>query len=68
MRTLATLQDPDAGEIQLDEINVLKDKTTVRELLGYLPQEFGVYPKISALTMLQHLAVMKGITNKTERN
>jgi ABC-2 type transport system ATP-binding protein len=63
MRTIATLQDPDAGEIQLDEINVLKDKTAVRKLLGYLPQEFGVYPK-----MLQHLAVMKGITNRTERN
>jgi ABC-2 type transport system ATP-binding protein len=68
MRTIATLQDPDAGEIQLDEINVLKDKTAVRKLLGYLPQEFGVYPKISAVAMLQHLAVMKGITNRTERN
>ena len=68
MRTIATLQDPDAGEIHLDEIDVLKDKTAVRKLLGYLPQEFGVYPKISAVSMLQHLAVMKGITNKTERN
>ena len=68
MRTIATLQDPDAGEIQLDEIDVLKDKTAVRKLLGYLPQEFGVYPKISAVAMLQHLAVMKGITNRTERN
>src|SRR5271170_2705941 len=68
MRTIATLQDPDAGEIQLDGIDVLKDKTTVRRLLGYLPQEFGVYPKISGLAMLRHLAVMKGITNKTERN
>jgi ABC-2 type transport system ATP-binding protein len=68
MRTIATLQDPDAGEIQLDDINVLKDKTAVRKLLGYLPQEFGVYPKISAVAMLQHLAVMKGITNRTERN
>src|SRR5271167_4305276 len=68
MRTIATLQDPDAGEIQLDGIDVLKDKTTVRRLLGYLPQEFGVYPKISALAMLHHLAVMKGITNRAERN
>ena len=68
MRTIATLQDPDAGEIHLDEIDVLKDKTAVRKLLGYLPQEFGVYPKISALSMLHHLAVMKGVTNKTERN
>jgi ABC-2 type transport system ATP-binding protein len=58
MRTIATLQDPDAGEIQLDGIDVLKDKTAVRKLLGYLPQEFGVYPRISALAMLQHLAVM----------
>jgi ABC-2 type transport system ATP-binding protein len=68
MRTIATLQDPDAGQIQLDDINVLTDKVAVRKLLGYLPQEFGVYPKISAVAMLQHLAVMKGITNKTERN
>src|SRR6201989_6993 len=68
MRTIATLQDPDVGEIRLDEIDVLKDKTAVRKLLGYLPQEFGVYPKISAVSMLHHLAVMKGITNKTERN
>ena len=68
MRTIATLQDPDAGEIQLNGMDVLKDKTAVRKLLGYLPQEFGVYPKISALDMLHHLAVMKGITNRTERN
>ena len=68
MRTIATLQDPDAGEIHLDEIDVLKDKNAVRKLLGYLPQEFGVYPKISAVDMLQHLAVMKGITNDGERN
>jgi ABC-type multidrug transport system ATPase subunit len=67
MRTVATLQDPDAGTIDLDGIDVLKDKATVRKLLGYLPQEFGVYPKMSALDMLHHLAVMKGISNKTER-
>src|SRR5271155_3983712 len=68
MRTVATLQDPDTGSIQLDGINVLQDKTAVRRLLGYLPQEFGVYPKMSALDMLHHLAIMKGISNKTERN
>jgi ABC-2 type transport system ATP-binding protein len=67
MRTIATLQDPDSGDIFLDDINVLKEKNSVRQVLGYLPQEFGVYPKMNALDMLQHLAVMKGITNSAER-
>ena len=67
MRTIATLQDPDTGSIFLDDIDVLKDKNAVRKVLGYLPQEFGVYPKMSALDMLHHLAIMKGISNKTER-
>lgn len=67
MRTIATLQEPDSGEIWLDGVNVVKQKETVRQLLGYLPQEFGVYPKISALDMLNHLAVMKGITKSGER-
>ncbi len=67
MRTIATLQDPDSGSIQLDGLNVLAQKNEVRKMLGYLPQEFGVYPKISALDMLQHLAVMKGITSRAER-
>jgi ABC-2 type transport system ATP-binding protein len=67
MRTIATLQEPDSGEIWLDNINVVKQKDTVRRLLGYLPQEFGVYPKISALDMLNHLAVMKGVTDAGER-
>ena len=67
MRTIATLQEPDSGTIWLDNINVVKEKETVRRLLGYLPQEFGVYPKISALDMLSHLAVMKGVTNAGER-
>ena len=67
MRTIATLQDPDEGTVDLDGINVLKEKDKVRRVLGYLPQEFGVYPKMSALDMLHHLAIMKGITNKTER-
>jgi ABC-2 type transport system ATP-binding protein len=67
MRTVATLQDPDSGTIDLDGIDVLKQKDEVRRLLGYLPQEFGVYPKISAVDLLQHLAVMKGVVNKGER-
>ncbi len=67
MRTVATLQDPDAGEIWLDDINVLKQKNEIRQVLGYLPQEFGVYPKMSAIDMLQHLAVMKGVSSKGER-
>ncbi len=68
MRTVATLQDPDSGTVTLDGIDVLKDKNAVRRVLGYLPQEFGVYPRMSALDMLHHLAIMKGISNKTERN
>src|ERR1700761_2148018 len=67
MRTIATLQEPDSGSIMLDGIDVLKQKNAVRQTLGYLPQEFGVYPKMSALDMLSHLAVMKGITNSGER-
>jgi ABC-2 type transport system ATP-binding protein len=67
MRTVATLQDPDSGSITLDGINVLRQKDEVRRILGYLPQEFGVYPKISALDMLQHIAIMKGMTASSER-
>jgi ABC-type multidrug transport system ATPase subunit len=67
MRTVATLQDPDSGTIDLDGIDVLKQKEEVRKILGYLPQEFGGYPKISAIDLLQHLAVMKGVANKGER-
>jgi ABC-2 type transport system ATP-binding protein len=67
MRTIATLQEPDSGTIILDGIDVLKDKNAVRRTLGYLPQEFGVYPKISAIDLLSHLAVMKGITAAGER-
>jgi ABC-2 type transport system ATP-binding protein len=67
MRTIATLQEPDSGTIFLDGIDVLKDKNAVRRTLGYLPQEFGVYPKISAIDLLSHLAVMKGITGAGER-
>jgi ABC-type multidrug transport system ATPase subunit len=67
MRTIATLQDPDSGTISLDGIDVLRQKDQVRRILGYLPQEFGVYPKISALDMLHHIAVMKGMKSSAER-
>src|SRR5579884_395997 len=59
MRTVATLQDPDSGSIELDGVDVLTRKDDIRRILGYLPQEFGVYPKVTAWDMLQHLAVMK---------
>ena len=67
MRTIATLQEPDEGTITMGDINVLTQKNEVRKLLGYLPQEFGVYPRIRAETLLDHLAVLKGITNRGER-
>jgi ABC-2 type transport system ATP-binding protein len=67
MRTLATLQEPDSGSVSMGEIDVLKQKDEVRRRLGYLPQEFGVYPRISAQDMLSHLALLKGITNARER-
>lgn len=61
MRTIATLQEPDAGSILLDGIDVLRSPDEVRRILGYLPQEFGVYPKISAQAMLMHVAALKGV-------
>jgi ABC-type multidrug transport system ATPase subunit len=67
MRTLATLQEPDAGSARMGEIDMLKEKNEVRKRLGYLPQEFGVYPRISAQDMLSHIAMLKGITNSHER-
>ena len=67
MRTIATLQDPDSGSITLDGIDVLTQKDEVRRVLGYLPQEFGVYPKMSAIDMLSHLAILKGIVVAGER-
>lgn len=67
MRTIATLQEPDSGTITFGDINVLKQKEDVRRLLGYLPQEFGLYPNLSAETILDHFAVLKGITNSRER-
>lgn len=67
MRTIATLQEADSGSIMLDGLDVLKEKHEVRKVLGYLPQEFGVYPKISAEALLDHFAVLKGVANKKER-
>ena len=67
MRTIATLQDRDSGRIVFGELDVLNNKDEVRRVLGYLPQEFGVYPRISAEAMLDHLAVLKGITDRKER-
>ncbi len=67
MRTIATLQDADTGSIWLDDIDVLRDKEAVRRVLGYLPQEFGVYPRVSAEELLDHFAVLKGISNGKER-
>jgi ABC-type multidrug transport system ATPase subunit len=67
MRTLATLQEADSGSIRLGDLDVLTEKTTVRQVLGYLPQEFGVYPKITAESMLDHIATLKGVANRKER-
>lgn len=67
MRILATLQEPDEGSISLGELDVLRQKDEVRQTLGYLPQEFGVYPKVSAEEMLDYFAVLKGITNCASR-
>jgi len=67
MRTIATLQEADRGSIFLDGLDVLRNKTAVRQLLGYLPQEFGVYPKVSAERMLDHIARLKGIDHAGER-
>jgi ABC-2 type transport system ATP-binding protein len=67
MRTLATLQEPDTGTITLGEIDVLKQKAEVRKRLGYLPQEFGVYPRVSGQQMLNYIALLKGIANGRER-
>lgn len=68
MRTIATLQEPDSGSIMLGTLDVLKQKQQLREVLGYLPQEFGVYPKTSAYDLLSHLAVLKGINNSRNRD
>ena len=67
MRTIATLQDADSGSVTLGDIDVLNDKEAVRKVLGYLPQEFGVYPRTSAVDLLDNLAMLKGFENKSER-
>ena len=67
MRTLATLQEADSGRAVLGDIDVLRQKDAVRRVLGYLPQEFGLYPKVSAEDLLAYFAVLKGITNPKER-
>jgi ABC-2 type transport system ATP-binding protein len=67
MRILATLQQPSSGEVYFNELNVLTQPKEIRKILGYLPQEFGVYPKVNAETLLTHLAVLKGISDKKQR-
>ena len=67
MRTIAALQEADDGLIMLGDIDVAKDKQALREMLGYLPQEFGVYPKVSAIDLLDHMAVMKGLADARRR-
>ena len=67
MRTIATLQEADSGSITLGDTNVLTEKAEVRKILGYLPQEFGVYPRVTAETMLDHIADLKGIVDKKQR-
>lgn len=67
MRTIATLQQPDSGSINFDGLDILGNPAELRKQLGYLPQDFGVYPRISALDMMDHMAILKGFTNKKER-
>ena len=67
MRTLATLQDADAGTVSMGDVDVLRDKAAVRRILGYLPQDFGVYPKVSAEELLDHLARLKGLAERKAR-
>ena len=67
MRTIATLQDPDSGSIHFNGVDVLQNKDALRRQLGYLPQDFGVYPKVSAVDLLNHFAVLKGLTKRAER-
>ncbi|MBZ4422528.1 ABC transporter ATP-binding protein [Myxococcus sp. RHSTA-1-4] len=67
MRILATLQEPDAGQLTFDGADVLADPRAHRQRLGYLPQDFGVYPGVSAVELLDHLAVLKGLTNRRQR-
>jgi len=68
MRSVATLQDVDSGTMTFDGIDIRKDKEKLRDVLGYLPQDFGVYPKVSAWDMLDHLAQLKGLSKRGERH
>jgi len=68
MRTIATLQQPDAGAIKFHDIDVLTQPNELRQRLGYLPQDFGVYPRVSAVDLLDHLAILKGLTIKAKRH
>jgi len=67
MRTIATLQAPTSGHVRFGEIDVLKDPEALRRTLGYLPQDFGVYPRVSAYDMLDHMAVLKGVSDRKDR-
>jgi ABC-2 type transport system ATP-binding protein len=67
MRCVATLQTPTAGTIRFDDIDVLSEPQKLRTVLGYLPQDFGVYPRVSALELLDHLALLKGMTERGQR-
>ena len=67
MRTIATLQEPDSGTVTLGDIDMINQKDEVRKVLGYLPQDFGFYPKVSAIDMLNHFAILKGLDNAKER-
>ncbi|HSK80376.1 MAG TPA: ABC transporter ATP-binding protein, partial [Thermoanaerobaculia bacterium] len=67
MRILATLQEPDRGSVRLGDVDVLNQKDEVRNTLGYLPQEFGVYPKVSAESLLDHFAILKGLAGRRAR-
>ena len=67
MRTIATIQSPDDGEIFFNDINVLEDNISLRKILGYLPQTFGVYPKMTADSLLNYFAMLKGVSSKKER-
>lgn len=67
MRTIATLQEPDSGSIKMGELDVLRSKEEVRKILGYLPQDFGVYPRVNAEEMLDQIALLKGIVKGKQR-
>src|SRR5687768_14839814 len=67
MRIVATLQEADAGSVRLGDLDVVEHKDEIRKTLGYLPQEFGVYPKVSAEALLEHFALLKGIEGRADR-